>query len=250
VVTPTNALTGEIVTYTLVLRTNVSPVLTTAYMTDTIPAGLEYVTGTLTSTLGLPDDSQAPTLKWEGVPGDTKTITITYAVKVTETEYKSIENTAEFQAGKTTVRPSATVAVGREADFFGSTKVVTPTNPLSGEIVTYTLVLRNNVVPLHSTVYMTDTIPAGLEYVIGTLTSTLGLPDDSQAPTLKWKGQPGDTKAITITYAAKVTETEPKSIENTAVFRTGTTEVRPSATVVVVKKPQFVYLPIVLRQQD
>ena len=130
-------------------------------------------------------------------------------------------------------------------DLSGTRKTVSRPTPEYGETVTYTLALRNSGAPLTTTVYLTDTIPAGLDYVFGSLTATLGTPDDSQAPTLHWSGLPGDTAEVTITYAVTVTQSDPATLVNTATFRAGIVTVQPSATIIV--NARTIYSPIILK---
>jgi uncharacterized repeat protein (TIGR01451 family) len=86
-----------------------------------------------------------------------------------------------------------------------STKTALATAPKSGQAVTYTIAIRNSGIPFTYTVRLTDTVPPGLSYIPNTLTASLGTPDDSNAPTLRWSGVLSDTPAVTLTYAVTVT---------------------------------------------
>jgi hypothetical protein len=63
-------------------------------LTDTVPDGLSYVSGTLTATAGTVTDIAAPTLRWSGVLSPTRDVTVTYAVTVSATAPRVITNTA------------------------------------------------------------------------------------------------------------------------------------------------------------
>jgi len=63
-------------------------------LTDTVPDGLSYVSGTLTATAGTVTDVAAPTLRWSGVLSPTRDVTVTYAVTVSTTAPRVITNTA------------------------------------------------------------------------------------------------------------------------------------------------------------
>ena len=85
---------GQTVTYTIAIQ----GITTTIHMTDNVPTGLSYLTGTLTSTIGAVNDGDAPTLRWTGLLTPTPAVTITYAVTVSATETKLITNTATISA--------------------------------------------------------------------------------------------------------------------------------------------------------
>lgn len=85
---------GEAVTYTIRVENSSGPINHTVYLTDAVPGGLLYVSGTLTATDGLPDDSAAPVLRWSGALTPTPVVTVTYAAIVSETTSRLITNTA------------------------------------------------------------------------------------------------------------------------------------------------------------
>jgi uncharacterized repeat protein (TIGR01451 family) len=132
-------------------------------------------------------------------------------------------------------------------DLSGSIKTASHPTPDYGETVTYTLSLRNSGAPLTTTVYLTDTVPAGLDYVPGSLAASLGNPDDSQEPVLLWSGTPGDTAEVTISYAVTVATSTPATLVNTATFRAGTVLVEPSVTIIV--NSRSLYLPVNLKME-
>jgi uncharacterized repeat protein (TIGR01451 family) len=75
----------------------------------------------------------------------------------------------------------------------------------TGETITYTIQLNNTGGLSNQPVYLTDTIPAGLAYVSGSLTATTGSVDDSQNPILHWQGPLVPNPIITITYQVTAT---------------------------------------------
>ena len=90
---------GEMITYTIALVRTGPPLTSTVRVTDVIPTGLSYISGTLNATHGVPDDSLAPTLRWTGLLSDTALVEITYVVSVTESSAASIINSATINAG-------------------------------------------------------------------------------------------------------------------------------------------------------
>jgi hypothetical protein len=99
---------------------------------------------------------------------------------------------------------------------------------------------------LTNRLHLTDTLPIGLAYISGSLTSTSGIVDASLTPMLRWSGSLSQTPTVTITYAASVTETNARILTNTAIIDAGPTgQWLRSATIVV--NGYGVYLPSVQR---
>jgi len=123
-----------------------------------------------------------------------------------------------------------------------------PSRPVgrAGETIVYTIAIRNAGAPFTPTVYLSDTVPPGLAYVAGTLTATLGLPDDSAAPLLRWSGALSNSAAVTLTYTVTVTAGTPQIISNTATIASAPVgPLQRSAAIVV--NGWGVYLPMVLK---
>ncbi len=132
-------------------------------------------------------------------------------------------------------------------DLSASTKRANRAAPRFGERVTFTLLLRNTDAPLTGTVCLTDTVPAGLGYVSGSLTATLGTPDDGDPPTLRWSGAMNHTPAVTLTYAVTVVETAPRLISNTVTVDAGAAGLL-TRTATIVVNGYAVYLPVAMRE--
>jgi len=88
---------GQTVTYTITIQ-DITPLTTTVYLTDVVPAGLSYIPDTLTATAGLVTDTMAPTLTWSGVLSPTPVVTITYAVTVITDTPQVISNSVVIAA--------------------------------------------------------------------------------------------------------------------------------------------------------
>jgi uncharacterized repeat protein (TIGR01451 family) len=133
-----------------------------------------------------------------------------------------------------------------QPDLSPSTKIASSYTPHSGEVVTYTISLRNQGRLITNTFHLTDTLPIGLTYVPGSLTATVGTRDDSLKPMLRWSGALSDTFAATITYRVVVTETAIRLITNTVSIEAG-----PAGTLqlsaAIIANGYSVYLPLVLK---
>jgi uncharacterized repeat protein (TIGR01451 family) len=255
---------GERVTYAVAIRNSTGPLSQTVLFTDVVPTGMVYVPGSLTATTGAADDTTAPMLTWSGTLTPTPAVTITYVAAVTYTIPGStaifpsvIANTALIAVpGYQTITRTTTVTIALPPgypDLSPCFKAASPEYAGHGEHVTYTVGIRNSTGPLSQTVLFTDTVPAGMAYVVGTLTATAGTASDTAAPMLTWSGTLTPTPAVTITYVAAVTYTVPGStailpnvIANMAFIAVPGYQTI-TRTAAVIANPHRLYLPVLLR---
>ncbi|NTU64871.1 MAG: DUF11 domain-containing protein, partial [Chloroflexi bacterium] len=237
---------SDVLTYTIVLR-NSGPTFTqTVRVTDTLPAGLGYVPGTLTATRGTPDDSAAPSLKWNGDMLNTPAVTITYRAAVTAFVSQALNNTATINPGVGAPFDRSASVTLNGPNLTSSAKSASSSAARSGEVVSYTIVVRNAGGSFPATVRVTDTLPAGLEYVPGSLTATSGTPDASAAPILKWNGVMSITPIVTVTFVVSVTAPNAATIVNTATINPGYGSPF-GRTAPIVVNPYELFLPLILR---
>ena len=114
-------------------------------------------------------------------------------------------------------------AVRRLADVNGPTpqlasskKQVSSPSANPGEVVTYTIHLTNTGSLTNRPILLTDTIPAGLTYVPGSLHASSGTPSDLNSPTLKWSGNLNTSHSFTISYQVNVSGVITGSLVNRA----------------------------------
>ena len=123
-----------------------------------------------------------------------------------------------------------------------------PSSPVAdqGDVVTYTIEVRDLEAPPQETIYLTDVVPAGLEYVPDSLDASPGATDDAGAPTLRWSGALGSASVVTVTYEVTVTATGPGAAINTAILVVpGYDTAEHSSTLLL--NPLAIYLPLGLR---
>ncbi len=138
-----------------------------------------------------------------------------------------------------------------QADLHLSSQTASPSSVKTGQIVTYTITIRNQGGPLAETARITDVVPSGLTYIPRSLKATKGTIDASTVPTLRWSGIISDTPSITISYAATVAETKPRIIVNTATLDGRSAgKFNLSATVIVNRDIRSggldsIYLPVI-----
>ncbi len=120
---PAQARFGDTVTYTLNVRNATGPLDVQAWLSDTLPTGLDYVPGSFTATSGTANDGDAPDLYWTGVLSPSPVVTLTYRAIVTYTQpgtetiaAATLRNVAAISAeGATLVRVSATLPVNSQS---------------------------------------------------------------------------------------------------------------------------------------
>ncbi|MBN1875308.1 MAG: DUF11 domain-containing protein [Anaerolineae bacterium] len=138
-------------------------------------------------------------------------------------------------------------------DLSLSTKTVSKSSVDFGDVVTYTINIRNATGPLALPATMTDVLRPGLTYVPGTLAATAGAVDASAVPLLRWSGVLSPTPDIVITYAVVVTYPVPgTTIILPATFMNQATIAVPGYTsitrsAVLRTYVSHLYLPVILK---
>jgi uncharacterized repeat protein (TIGR01451 family) len=199
-----------------------------------------------------PTPTQTPILTQTPTPTQTQTPTPTRTPAATSTQTPTPTQTPT-QTPTRTPAPTSTPTRPPAADLHLSSQIVSPSSVRSGQVVTYTITIRNQGGPLAETARLTDVLPSGLTYVPRSLKATKGTIDDSKSPTLRWSGVISNTPNVTISYAATVVETKSRTIANTATLDGGSAgKISLSATVVVNDGGlgTGIYLPIITRGGD
>jgi uncharacterized repeat protein (TIGR01451 family) len=120
-----------------------------------------------------------------------------------------------------------------------------PSAPIAyfGDVVTYTVEVRGLDAPPEATIFLTDVVPAGLEYFPDSLEATAGVVDDTSAPALYWSGVLDPAPVVVVTYAVTVTASDPGAAINTATLNApGYDSAQHSSTLLL--NPLAVYLPL------
>jgi len=101
---------GDVITYTIVLRSTGGPLSASTRVTDTLPTGLNYVAGSFVATLGAVQ-ATPPVLKWSGVISATPVVTLSYVTTVSVPGPIGLMNTAEIEYAGNSFNRTATVIV-------------------------------------------------------------------------------------------------------------------------------------------
>jgi hypothetical protein len=121
------------------------------------------------------------------------------------------------------------------------TKRASSSAPAGGSTITYSLTCAG----MGKTLWLTDTVPAELTYIVGSLTSTSGTPTYASGQ-ITWSGAPATGSTVTITYRARVDTTGPKAVFNTVQVGASGSSVASSTAIIIVDGLRY-FLPFVTR---
>ena len=157
---------GDLLTYTLTVQNTLSVSLNNVVLSDPLDSHLEFVStdgGAVT---------QSNTVTWNlGTLAPGQTVSRTLAARVAQgtPDDTVISNTFSLSSSEFTtpvVSPSVTTPVFGGSLVFSKTS--TPAEVSIGDVVTYTFLVRNpSAVATLKMVEITDTMPAGLQYIPG-----------------------------------------------------------------------------------
>lgn len=208
---PTSALPGDTVTYTLRLM-NPSAVNQPIKITDTLPAGVSYVSNDFGGTYDAGSHTVYVSLTVPGTTRYTTDLHIVAQLPATATVGTVYQNTARFYNGltnalittknaSTAVAPSADVLVHKTADKL-TARV--------GDTVKFTIVLHNDGPQPASPASFDDFVPTTLDVMMATITATKPSLGELYSPTLRllsWSGDLAVGEMVTVTFDAKINAT-------------------------------------------
>ncbi len=239
------AVIGQVINYTLTLTSPLGT-LRDLVLTDTLPAGLIYVSGSQSVSSGIspaatfsvstPNDGSAPvTLTWQF--GDavvsSSPVTISFAAQIANTSGNqngdNRNNTATLtytNAGGSPVTRNASDDLTIREPELEVLKTVSDATPPPGDTVTYTLTIRHRTSSRADAfdLTLTDVIPTGLRYVAGSLTYLSGVAPSglNAAPpnlTASWSSLPLVDSETVLSYQVAVPAgSNGESYTNTAVL--------------------------------
>ena len=240
-ITKTVSTTGTTATYTLTATNNGPDSASGVTLTDNLPAGLTYVTGSATTATGTATFSAfLHRLTWNvGTLATNTTATLTFqgtftagaTITNTVTETQTTANPSGVTTASATINPTnmATVAV---------LKTVSNATPADGSQDTYTLKVTNNGPDSAAGVSVTDALPAGEGYVSsGTAPSGTTVTESNNVVT--WTiGTMANGASLQLTITVDVTvgsgaiiNTAVESQSNTTPNSSGGTSVSSSVTI-------------------
>ncbi|MCC9601588.1 DUF11 domain-containing protein [Stieleria sp. JC731] len=216
---------GSNVTYTIDLTNDGPSTATGVILTDDIPSGLTFVSGTLD---GQSATSNGTTVTFPSVTlsdGETKSATLVFTVGATQDG--TITNTASVtaDAGETDTSnnsDSVDVTATPEADLTVA-KTVDSANAQAGDTLVYTITITNDGISTAEGVTAADVLPSGLTFVSANTPGGETVTTNGQTVSV----DVGDIVAsgtFTFTINASVDNTAPATVTNTVSVQTTTGE--------------------------
>ena len=212
VVTPTIAVPGGVITWTVVVR-NTGSGPAPVEVIDPIPLNTSYVAGSATASFGPPPvyDSTDNRITWQsGTPlAVGQVVTIAFATQV-NSEFTSglIRNQAEVIDLDTGLRTRvAAVASVETSNLSSAEKSASLAQAYLSNVITYTIRLTNTGTLTATGTLVEDPLPAGVTYQAGSLSSSGGsgaASYDALGNRVLWTGSLGPGQSVTVTFAAKV----------------------------------------------
>ena len=173
---------GQNVTFTILVNVTSGPV-TNAIVTDTLPVGQTYVAASQTSnpasTFAISPNGRILTWTFASLPTGSPAATITYHVTIDGNAAGAQTNVAQVcvaepgvpcQTDSNTLTVPGLTILKDVSGYTGGTAVNGTPIAKVGDTLTYTLNYDISSPPTHNGV-ITDVVPAGLEYVVGSATS-------------------------------------------------------------------------------
>jgi uncharacterized repeat protein (TIGR01451 family) len=188
---------GETLTYTLALRNNGAA--TTVWCTNTLPAELGYIPGSLQGGGGY--DAATRTVRWQGPLAAGETITLTYRAQLAAglAQGQRIANPVHLRLAEGLGLTREMVVRANAPDLIAHKEAHTATI-LPWEPLTYTITLENRGLRAASAT-LTDALPTELYYITDSAQASAGhfiISGDE----IRWDGEIGQGEQVSIRYRA------------------------------------------------
>ena len=238
------AASGDVLRYTITVRNVGTGVAAGVVVTDPLPASAAYVADSATN--GAIYEPERHRITWTGDVGRGASAPFSFAIRTASAiaDQTILTNTAQiaFQGLAPLARSAQTLL--RSPDITASDKQVSAERAAPGEVVTYTLSIRNTSA-VAAAVWLTDALPATLQYVPGSLWASSGQAR-IEASTVLWQGEVLGQSVVLVRFAAQVGEQALGTVVNTALLRLGDREpLSRSASLTVQRPGRRLYFPLV-----
>jgi uncharacterized repeat protein (TIGR01451 family) len=195
----------EQLAYTLTIRNTGSAPLSSVLLSNTIPLSTTYVPGSLEGPATY--DPVAQRFAWEGPLAIEQTVTIRYRVQLNPPlpDGTVVRNTAHLRDESGLALDRVAVSRVNTPELSKSTKVVNHNSAVSGQTLTYTLILQNHGAHANQ-VSLVDPTPPHTTHLPGQARASSGLLT-STAEALLWAGPIPESQSVTITFPVQVDPT-------------------------------------------
>jgi uncharacterized repeat protein (TIGR01451 family) len=233
---------GGTMSYTLTVVNDGPSGATNVVVTDVLPTGLTF--SSATSSQGTVNNNAGTVTANLGNMANGATATITINVNVSPTATGTLSNTAtvtgtQTDDDNTNNSDTETTAINSQVDL-AVTKTDGLTTVISGNSLTYTIIVTNNGLSQATNVNLTDALPSTLTYTSHTVSQGTGTITGQNFSAALGTLAPGASATITVTAAVSGTATG--TISNTASATSTETDNTPannSATDTTTATPQI-----------
>jgi uncharacterized repeat protein (TIGR01451 family) len=200
-VSASTAKPGDVLTYTVNLTNTGVVTATAARMTDTLPAAVTF--GGLVSG-GAIYSATLNAVLWNGDVNPSAGVSVVFTATVNSVPNGTvIANSASVNNGLgnvITVGPANTTV--SSVNLSTSSKAVDKANSVAGDVLMYTIVVRNSGPTNAADARLSDVVPTHTAYVDSTVTG--GATYSSTLNAILWNGSLAAGNAVTVTYQAKI----------------------------------------------
>lgn len=219
---------GDTVTYTVNLENEGPSVAAGVILSDVVPTGLTFVSGTLDGQAGTETGGTVTFPSIDISSGANLDATLTFTVDAatdgTITNVASIPDDLAGENDITNNSSSVDITVEPQADL-AVTKTVSAASAQVGTDLTYTIVVTNNGPSAAESVTLADTLPAGVTFVSGSGPGGVALNDDDADGLITFDaGTLASAASFTLTIVASIDAGASGDQTNTATVATTTTD--------------------------
>ena len=200
---------GDTVSYEIIVSNDGDLPASATTITDTLPAELMVISGTLSSDRGANFGVSGQVITWTGSLNNHDQMILSFDAVLTDTVAAGvfITNTAEVTGTGTLLVPTAVFEVIIDPPVLALTKTVNVNEARPGDTLFYEILLQNSGGSSANNMVMTDTLSTELTYISGTLTVTGTGSYGIDNNVITWTGTLTDSESVTLQFNALITDT-------------------------------------------
>ena len=248
-VSPAQAQPGDTLQYMITVTNTGDSLAGNASITDTLPAELAILPGTLASSNGGNFGVSGQVITWTGGVNNGSQLILSFDAVLTDTApVGTITNTALVTGTGMLMMPAAAFDVVIDPPVLALTKTVNINDARPGDSLAYGILLQNSGGSSANNMVMTDNLPAELSYISNTLTITGGGSYGISGNVITWTGSLTESESVMLQFSALITDSlvDSGTITNT-VYAVGAGESLSSSVQTSYATAFMVYLPVIFK---